>query len=85
MSSIKTAISLPEPLFEQVEELAQELNTPRSRLVARALELFIRQREGWKMKQQLDIVYGEKDDSSDSKPLQRARRRSHRRLIKGEW
>ncbi len=45
MANIKTAISLPEPLFEQAEALAHEMNVSRSRLFSLALEDFIRRHE----------------------------------------
>ncbi len=46
MASIKTAISLPESLFEQAEAIAREMKISRSAVVAIALEEFIRRRIG---------------------------------------
>jgi predicted transcriptional regulator len=42
MASIKIAISLDKPLFDQVETLAKEMNVPRSRTFALAVEEFVR-------------------------------------------
>jgi predicted transcriptional regulator len=38
---MKTAISLPEPLFEAAEKLAKRMNLSRSALYARAVEDFV--------------------------------------------
>jgi antitoxin MazE6 len=38
---MKTAISLPDPLFEAAEELAAQLAISRSQLYVRALEAFV--------------------------------------------
>ncbi len=41
MATIKTAISLQDSLFAQVNELAQKLNVSRSQVIALALEEFV--------------------------------------------
>jgi metal-responsive CopG/Arc/MetJ family transcriptional regulator len=38
---MKTAVSIPDPVFEEAEQLAKRLNTSRSELYARALARFI--------------------------------------------
>lgn len=43
MSNRKTAVSIQEPIFEQAEKLASELNLSRSSLYTLALEAFIGQ------------------------------------------
>lgn len=54
---MKTAISLPDYLFRQAEEMAAELSIPRSRLVALALEEFIRKHRQQDVTERLDAVY----------------------------
>ena len=39
--TMKTAISLPDPLFEQAEELARRFDLNRSQLYARALQEYL--------------------------------------------
>jgi len=39
---VKTAISMPEPLFRRIEHLAHELNVSRSQLISQAAEEFLR-------------------------------------------
>lgn len=55
--TVKTAISLDETLFEQVECLMKELEMSRSRLVAVALQEFIKRREKQKILDKLNEVY----------------------------
>ena len=45
MPTVKTAISLPEPLFQRAKVLAQDLRISRSQLVAMALTEFVKQHE----------------------------------------
>ena len=56
---MKTAISLPDSLFRQADEMASELAIPRSRLVALALEEFIRRHRQQDVTERLDAVYGD--------------------------
>jgi metal-responsive CopG/Arc/MetJ family transcriptional regulator len=42
---MKTAISLPDPLFEAAEKLAKRMKVSRSALYARAVEDFVRRNE----------------------------------------
>jgi metal-responsive CopG/Arc/MetJ family transcriptional regulator len=41
---MKTAISLPDPLFEEVEAAAKDLGMSRSKLIQTALEEFLKRR-----------------------------------------
>jgi metal-responsive CopG/Arc/MetJ family transcriptional regulator len=85
MTSIKTAISLQKPLFEQVESLARELNVPRSRLFVMALENFLRDYRDKQLFDQINRAYA--DTPPDEVEQQRLSqiRRQHRRLVEGEW
>ena len=57
MTNVKTAISLDAGLFERVESLAQEMQVSRSRLVALALQDFLRKREKERLLAELNAVY----------------------------
>ncbi len=54
---MKTAISLPDSLFRQADQMAAELSISRSRLVAMALEEFIRRHRQQRVTERLDAVY----------------------------
>ena len=58
MTNVKTAVSLDAGLFERVESLAQEMQVSRSRLVALALQDFLRKREKERLLAELNAVYG---------------------------
>lgn len=84
MATIKTAISLQYSLFEQVEDLAKQLNVSRSQLVALALEEFVQRQHN---RQLLDAINQAYDDMPDKDDVARtpAQRHHHRRLVEGEW
>jgi metal-responsive CopG/Arc/MetJ family transcriptional regulator len=84
MANIKTAISLQETLFEQVEALAHELNVSRSRLLALALEDFIRRYQNQKLLEQINSAYDDAPDPGEQIRL-RQMRRQQRRIVEGEW
>jgi len=82
MSSIKTAISIDQPLYEQAEALAREMKISRSRLYELALEAFLRREESQNLLARLDAVYREEEPEPALTQQQRA---SHRRVVEGTW
>jgi metal-responsive CopG/Arc/MetJ family transcriptional regulator len=57
--TMKVAISLPDPLFEAAELLADELHMPRSQLYAEALTAYLRTHGGAAITSRLNDVYGD--------------------------
>ena len=84
MSSVKTAISLDQSLFEEADALAQELRLSRSRLFVLALEDFIRRHQNRQLQAQLNEAYEGEPDLAESVHL-RGMRRYHREVVGGEW
>lgn len=84
MAHIKTAISLREDLFEQVETLASEMKISRSRLFALALEEFLQRYQSQQLLERINAAYDEAPDPSEQ-ALQRRMRRQHRQIVEGEW
>jgi len=84
MPSVKTAISVDKPLFDEAEKLAEELRVSRSRLVALALEMFIAKHRSQQMREQLDRVYEEAPPTAEERQALGAMRRQQRRLLEGE-
>lgn len=68
MTTIKTAISLPDSLFEQVELVAQELRLSRSGFFALAVEDFLRRYENRKLLDAFNTAYadGMVEEESDA-------------------
>ena len=56
---MKTAISIPDSVFEAAENLAQRLGISRSRLYSKAVERFVADHQGQGVTERLDEVYAE--------------------------
>jgi metal-responsive CopG/Arc/MetJ family transcriptional regulator len=84
MANIKTAISLKESLFEQVEALAQEMKVSRSRLFVLALEDYLRRHQNRQLLERINQAYCDAPDATEQKRL-RDTRRQHRRIVEGTW
>lgn len=82
--TIKTAISIEESLYRQVERLAKEMEVSRSRVFAVALQSFLRQRQNRVLLDELNAAYAEPPSASE-KRVQKGWRRRHRRKVAGEW
>lgn len=85
MSSIKTAVSIEEKLFHQAEELAEELQVSRSRLVSLALSAFIERYEAQKITDKLNEVYAERPTQEDEEWLEAARQTYVELLGDEQW
>jgi metal-responsive CopG/Arc/MetJ family transcriptional regulator len=62
---MKTAISLPDPLFEAADRLARRLGISRSELYAAALGEYLRSHRDEGVTEALNRVYQEEDSSLD--------------------
>lgn len=63
---MKTAVSIPDELFERAEKTAQKMGIPRSQLFARALEEFISSRNSELITEKLNAVYPKEGSSEKS-------------------
>jgi len=82
MTTIKTAISINEPLFLAVEKLAQELNISRSSLFVMAVEKFLQQHQNQKLLAKLNEVYAQPDEDETTR---QAITSYHQKLVQEEW
>lgn len=64
---MKATISLPDPVFEAAEELAERLGMSRSQLYTQAVEAFVRARRDHGVTERLDRIYG--SEPSDLDPV----------------
>ena len=62
---MKTAISLPDEVFEAAEELAQELGVSRSHLYATAVSEYVAHYRAEDVTERLNAVYAEIDSALD--------------------
>ncbi len=65
MANIKTAISLEESLFHQIEAVAQEMQIPRSRLFVMAVEDFLRRRRNQTLLDSINTAYDDFPDPEE--------------------
>ena len=84
MATVKTAISIQESLFDQVNDLAEELQMPRSHLFTLAVKEFIKRYENRSIFQALNEVYDDAPDPGEE-ALQEGMRRKQRQLVEGQW
>ena len=84
MANIKTAISIPEALFEQVEMLARQAQISRSRLFVLAVEEFVRRYENQELLEAINRAYDDLPSPEEQAYRQRMRQK-HRELVKGQW
>jgi metal-responsive CopG/Arc/MetJ family transcriptional regulator len=78
---MKTAISLPDELFQSADALAERLGVSRSQLVATALAEYLAKHQTQKLTDRLNAVYVAESSTLDP-TLRRAQARS---LRADEW
>lgn len=76
---MKTAISIPDHVFEQAESVAQRLGMSRSELYATALRAFLEDHDAAAQRQALDALY-----ASESSDLPPGARKAQARIV-SEW
>jgi hypothetical protein len=76
---MKIAISLPDPIFEAAEHLAQELRIPRSQLYAEALSCYLSTHGGPAITAKLNEVHG-----SVAVPVEPALAKAQMRILNHE-
>ena len=80
-SGMKTAVSIPDELFETGEALSKRLRLSRSRLYATALAEFVAKHRGRKITERLNALYAEED----SRLPAAVRRAQGRSLARDSW
>jgi metal-responsive CopG/Arc/MetJ family transcriptional regulator len=68
---MKTAISIPDHIFEEVNKLAQENKTSRSRIFCAAVEEYLKKMKAHKLLEALNSVYA--DEVTPEEKLLRAK------------
>lgn len=82
MASIKTAISIEKPVFEQINILAKNLKISRSRLFALAVEEFMQRHKNTELLETLNKVYNDLPESETILPGMRSK---HYEMVKDKW
>jgi hypothetical protein len=84
MATIKTAISIDKPLFEQLGGLAQELKTSRSRIFTLAAMEFVQRHKNIKLLEAINAAYDDFPDERETS-LNTAMRSKHLKMVKDQW
>ena len=84
-SSVKTAISLQEELFKEVNKLASELHVSRSKLFVMAVQDFIKKKEGQNLLSQINNAFSGQPDSEEIKIQSKMRRKQAKKLEREPW
>ena len=66
---MKTAISLPDPLFEAAEQLARQLGKSRSQLYADALREYLERRRDEDITRRLNEIYDAEPELAELDPV----------------
>jgi hypothetical protein len=66
---MKTAISIPDSIFEEAERLAKSRGWSRSELYANAVTAYVNSERFSGVRERLDAVYGQNADDSAVDPL----------------
>jgi metal-responsive CopG/Arc/MetJ family transcriptional regulator len=62
---MKTAISIPDDVFQAAEELSKRLGMSRSELYAKAVAMFVKDHKITRVKETLDAIYTAEDSRLD--------------------
>jgi len=84
-TSVKTAISMQQNLFNEVNELASELKVSRSKLFVLAIEDFIKKNESRKMLSQINAAFSDFPDDEEKNNTSMMKRKQKSILENDSW
>ena len=84
-SSVKTAISLQEELFKEVNKLASELHVSRSKLFVMAVKDFIKKKESQDLLSQINNAFSDQPDPEEIKLKIKMRKKQTKNLEREPW
>jgi metal-responsive CopG/Arc/MetJ family transcriptional regulator len=84
MASVKTAISVDEELFQQMEAMAKELDVSRSHLFVLAARDFLERRKSKALLDAINDAYSDMP-SEEERELHTEMRRRHFEAVKETW
>ena len=82
---MKTAIYLPDELFEKVDHLAEELNVSRSRFFAEAILDYIEKLKNEEIFKALNRIYSEGETKEEITVREQSKKRYARRVKADKW
>ena len=83
--TVKTAISMQEELFEQVNQLAEKLHVSRSKLFVMAVQDFIKRNETHDLLSQINKAFSGYPDHSERKVQNAMQKKQTENLEREAW
>ncbi len=83
-TSIKTAISIQQDLFDAINQLAQELHISRSKLFMLAVEDFIAKNKNRQLLAQINAAYDDAAPDAEETQVQTAMKQKQARRLEAE-
>jgi metal-responsive CopG/Arc/MetJ family transcriptional regulator len=84
MANKKTAISIEQPLFEEIDSLAKEMEVSRSHLFTLAAREYIQQHKSRKLLETINAAYNNPPGQTEE-VLRSQMKTKHRLLVKDQW
>lgn len=84
-TSVKTAISMQEELFKEVNNLAEKLHISRSKLFVIAVQEFIKKNETHQLLSQINNAFSDHQDSEELKLHSKMRKKHAKNLERESW
>lgn len=84
-TSVKTAISLHEDLFREVNKIAKELQISRSKLFVLAVQDFIKKQESQKLLSKINKAFSDYPDSNEQRVGQAMKKKHMAQLGNESW
>ncbi len=82
MAQVKIAISISPNLLDVLDEIASEMEVPRSRVVSIALEDFIEKKDNAELLNKINSSLPDEEISVENRSK---RKQMHRKIVKGTW
>ncbi len=80
---MKTAISIPDDIFKDIDKLSRELHCPRSQILTNAAREYIERLKNKKIFEALNKAYSEKETEQEAE-LRRKGKKHYAKLLRGE-
>ena len=81
---MKTAVSVPDEIFKEVEEFSKAHRYSRSKIFAIAVKEFLERRKSWELFNTLNQAYSESESSREGLLRAKSKRYYAKRVLKGD-
>ena len=82
---MKTAVSIPDEMFREIERFAKEHNYSRSEVFATAVQEFLKKRESQKLLDDLNNVYSEMESSEEKTLRKKVKKYYSKKVLKEKY